>query len=524
VTSAGDIPAAAASLSGGDAVHMQGIVRRFPGVLALDHVDFGLKRGEIHALLGENGAGKSTLMKVLCGLVRPDSGQVCLDGAPVTLRSPRDAIAHGVGMVHQHFMLVPSLTVTENVILGLPRPRVMLDLEAAAARIAGLATRVGLTLDPGARVADLSVGECQRVEILKVLYRGARTLLLDEPTAVLAPAEVGDLFDSLRRMAADGAAVVIISHKLDEVLAVADRCTVLHRGRRTAGGRSTEGRSAREIAAWMMGRESDGVDGPDEDAAEASPTHEPGDAVLSLDDVRADRDDGTEGLSGITLEVRAGEVVGVAGVSGNGQTELAEVIAGLRRARSGRMRIGDADVTHLGAAARLDQGLAFVPEDRSGMGSAAALDLVDNVALRAHRRPPVGRGPWFSRVRAREAAQRCAEEYGVVHSSVDQLAGQLSGGNLQKLILGRELDTRPRVLVAAQPPRGLDLAAAADVARRIRDQRAGGTAVLLVSEDLDELERLADRVVVLYGGAVVGEQTAATFDRACLGRWMTGAR
>ncbi len=515
-------PDGGATASQPPAVRMEGIVRRFPGVLALDHVDFELRWGEIHALLGENGAGKSTLMKVLCGLVKPDAGRIALDGETIQLRSPRDAIAHGVGMVHQHFMLVPSLTVTENVIIGLPRPRVLLDLPAAAGQIAELASSVGMTIDPDARVADLSVGECQRVEILKVLHRGARTLLLDEPTAVLAPAEVDDLFDSLRRMARAGAAVVIISHKLDEVLAVSDRCTVLHRGLCTASGRTTQGRGARDVAAWMMGGDGDALgDGPAAPAEGPSPA---GDVALALEDVRADRDDGAPGLGGVSLELRGGEVLGVAGVSGNGQTELAEVIAGLRPARAGRVRLGGEDVTRLGVADRLERGLAFVPEDRSGVGSAAGLDLVDNVALRAHRREPVGRGPWFSRARAREAAQRCAGEYGVVHSSVDQLAGQLSGGNLQKLILGRELDTRPRVLVAAQPTRGLDLAAAADVARRIREQRATGAAVLLISEDLDELERLADRVLVLYGGEVVGEQTASTLDRARLGQWMTGAR
>jgi simple sugar transport system ATP-binding protein len=427
-------------------------------------------------------------------------------------------------MVHQHFMLVPRLTVVENVVLGLPAPRLLLDLPRAAARLAELGERLGLRVDPAARIADLSVGECQRVEILKVLYRGARILLLDEPTAVLAPGEVEELFDALRQMAADGRSIVLISHKLDEVLSIADRCTVLHRGRCTAVGRPTHGTRAADVARWMMGGEED----PATSAGDAGPRVAPvragaGPAALELAGATATRDDGTPALRDLSLRVAPGEVLGVAGVSGNGQAELAEVIAGLRSLTAGAIRFFGEDVGHQPVAGRLDLGLAYVPEDRGGVGSAADLSLVDNLALRSHRHPPVRRGPWLRWPEARAAALRCLRDHDVVHAHPSQAAGQLSGGNLQKLILGRELAEGPKILVAAQPSRGLDLAATAAVDRHVRAESARGTAVLLISEDLDELERLADRIVVLYAGRVAGETVGGSLDRQLVGRWMTGA-
>jgi len=527
-----EITDASATTPAAAAVALRGIVRRFPGIVALGGVDFDLAWGEIHALLGENGAGKSTLMKVLAGMLQPHEGSLRVGGEVVRLRSPRAAIARGVGMVHQHFMLVPSLSVTENVVLGLSRPRWLLDLERAAGRIEELGRQVGLTVDPGARVADLSVGEQQRVEILKVLYRGARILLLDEPTAVLAPGEVEDLFDSLRRMAREGRAVVLITHKLDEVMAIADRCTVLHRGRCTALARPTGGTTAAEVARWMMGG-ADGeapasaVDGVTPAPPQPPPAAHRGEAhpvpALEVEDLRAAREDGTPGLRGITLRVAPGEVLGVAGVSGNGQSELADAIAGLRPRSGGVIRFEGRPVDGLGVAERLGLGLAYVPEDRGGVGSAGSLSLVDNVALRGYRHPPVRRGPWLRWGAARRQAETCLRDHDVVHAHAAQRADQLSGGNLQKLILGRELGCNPRILVAAQPTRGLDLTATAAVDRSIRDERARGTAVLLISEDLDELERLADRVVVLYRGRVAGEVPGGTLDREQLGRWMTGA-
>ena len=503
------------------AVAMRGIVRRFPGVLALDRVDFELAAGEVHALLGENGAGKSTLMKVLAGMLAPHGGEIRVDGQPARLRSPRDAIARGVGMVHQHFMLVPRLTVVENVVLGLPRPRILLDLPAAARELAAQGEEVGLGVDPAARVSDLSVGECQRVEILKVLYRGARILLLDEPTAVLAPGEVEELFVALRRMAAGGRSIVLISHKLDEVLAIAGRCTVLHRGRCTASGEPTAGTRAADVARWMMGGEGDVplATAPDRPARRKPSA---GTAALELVDVEARRDDGTPALRGVSLRVDAGEVVGVAGVSGNGQAELAEVIAGLRPTTGGQVLLAGEEVGRCSVAERLDGGLAYVPEDRGGVGSAPGLSLVDNLTLRSFRRPPVRRGPWLDWRAARKEAGHCLTDHDVVHADPRQVAGQLSGGNLQKLIFGRELAEEPRILVAAQPSRGLDLLATAAVDRRVRAERDRGTAVLLISEDLDELERLADRVVVLYTGRIAGELPGGSLDRARLGRWMTG--
>ncbi len=493
---------------------MRGIVKRFPGILANDAVDFDLRRGEVHALLGENGAGKSTLMNILAGLYRPDAGTVRLGGRTVEFGSPRDAIAAGLGMVHQHFTLVPSLTVTENILLGLPEPRFRLEAGRYAARVRALAEETGLLVDPGARVWQLSVGEQQRVEILKMLYRGATILVMDEPTAVLAPQEAEELFRTVRGMTARGASVVFISHKLDEVLAIADRVTVMRRGRVTAAGVPSAGMTKRQLAQLMVGRE----------VLEtlAREAREPGPVILRLDGVSAVSDRGLRALSDIHLEVRSGEIVALAGVAGNGQSELAEVITGLRPC-SGHILVNDHDVANRPVIEAIQAGVAHVPEDRTGTGSAPNLSLTDNLIMKSYRSQPIGHGWTIDRVVARHRAEELKDAYDVSAPSVDTQARLLSGGNLQRLILAREISSEPGLMVAVQPTRGLDVGAIETVHRLLLEQRAHGTAILLISEDLDEILGIADRVAVIYEGRISQPVPAAGADVAELGLLMTGA-
>jgi simple sugar transport system ATP-binding protein len=496
------------------AVEMRGIVKRFPGVLANDAVDFELRRGEVHALLGENGAGKSTLMNVLAGLYRADAGTITVDGRPVLFDSPRDAIAAGLGMVHQHFTLVPSLTVTENILLGLPEPRFRLELRRYEARVGALAEETGLAVDPRSMVWQLSVGEQQRVEILKMLYRGATILIMDEPTAVLAPQETDELFRTLRSMTARGDSVVFISHKLDEVLAIADRITVMRRGRVTAAGVPAAGMSKRELARLMVGREI--LESVEKDA------REPGPVVLALDDVAAVSDRGLRALNEVHLEVRSGEILALAGVAGNGQSELAEVITGLRPC-TGHVFVNGKDVANRSVLEVIQAGVAHVPEDRTGTGSAPNLSLTDNLIMKSYRSRPIGGGWTIDRLVARHRAEELKEEYEVAAPSVDTEARLLSGGNLQRLILAREISSGPGMLVAVQPTRGLDVGAIETVHRLLITERANGTAILLISEDLDEILSIADQVAVIYEGRVTEPVPAAEADIAELGLLMTGA-
>jgi ABC-type uncharacterized transport system ATPase subunit len=491
-----------------------GIVKRFPGVLANDHVDFELRAGEIHALLGENGAGKSTLMNILAGLYRPDEGEVRLDGRVVSFGSPRDAIDAGLGMVHQHFTLVPSQSVTENILLGLKRPRFLLDARRSEAEVARLAREFGLRVHPRAKVWQLSVGEQQRVEILKLLYRGAQILILDEPTAVLAPQEAEDLFQTLRAMTAAGRSVVFISHKLNEVVAIADRVTVMRRGKVTAAGRSAEGVTKRDLARLMVGRDLFGL-------YERTPFR-PGDVLLSVSDVEAESDRGLPALSGVSLEVRAGEIVGIAAVAGNGQTELAEVITGLRPC-SGTIRVGKETVSNRPPRDAIRAGVAHVPEDRTGVGSAPNLSVSDNLIMKRFREPPVSRGWLIDDGRTRTLAEALKEEYSIAAPSVDTRARLLSGGNLQRLILAREIETEPSLMVAVQPTRGLDVGAIETVHRLLLGRRDRGAGILLISEDLDEILALADRVDVMYEGRIVGSFDAESADIHEIGLLMTGA-
>jgi general nucleoside transport system ATP-binding protein len=495
------------------AVEARGIVKRFPGVLANDAVDFDLRRGEVHALLGENGAGKSTLMNILAGLYRPDAGDIRVEGRPVAFGSPRDAIAAGLGMVHQHFTLVPSQTVTENVLLGLDHPRFLLHERSSEAEIARLAEHYGMRVDPGARIWQLSVGEQQRVEILKMLYRGARILIMDEPTAVLAPQEADELFATLRSMTAEGRSVVFISHKLGEVLAIADRITVMRRGRVTASGVPAAGATKADLARLMVGRSVLEV-------LDRTP-FEPGEVVLSVRGVTADNDRGLPALRDVTLDVRAGEIVGIAAVAGNGQSELAEVVTGLRPVH-GEVLIGGQSVSNKSPSAALRRGVAHVPEDRTSVGSAPNLSLTDNLIMKRYRDAPVARGWLVHDETARDIAEDLREAYAIATPSIDTQVRLLSGGNLQRAILAREIETKPGLLVAVQPTRGLDVGAIETVHRLLLELRSKGTAILLISEELDEVLALSDRVDVMYEGRVVGSFPSAEADIAHVGLLMTG--
>ena len=477
------------------AIRATGVVKRFPGVLANDHVDFDLRAGEVHALLGENGAGKSTLMNVLAGMYTPDEGEIRLDGEPVAFRSPRDAIAAGIGMVHQHFALVPSQTVTENVVLGLDKPRFRLDLKRFDDEIGQIATSVGLQVDPRARIWQLSVGEQQRVEILKLLYRGARILIMDEPTAVLAPQEIDDLFATLRAMTATGKSVVFISHKLGEVLAIADRITVMRRGRVTAAGVPAAGATREDLARLMVGRSVlERIHRAD---------REPGEVVLDVRDVEAANDRGLPALRGASLQIRSGEIVGLAAVAGNGQAELAEVVTGLRTCR-GSIRVNGEEIANRSPGHAIRRGVGHVPEDRTSVGSAPNLSLVDNAMMKRYRDGPIARGWLVHRPAARSLAEGLKAEYQIAAPSVDSEARLLSGGNLQRLILARELERKPGLLVAVQPTRGLDVGAIETIHQLLLDRRAAGAAILLISEELDELFAVADRIDVMYEGRIVG--------------------
>lgn len=501
----GEIPAA----------ELRDVSKTFYGTAANSHVDLAFYRGEVHALLGENGAGKSTTCSILSGLYHPDAGEVRVDGEPVRLHSPHHALEHGIGMVYQHFRLVRSLTVAENVVLGRPdTPRVLRhrDLE----RMVGeQIERLGFDLNPGSRVGQLSVGEQQRVEILRLLARDVRILILDEPTAVLAPNEVQVLFDAVRAMAARDLAVVLVSHKMSEVLEHTDRVSVLRQGVVTARVQTAE-TTAAELAQAMMGR---AVSLPQR--ARTEPSSE---TVLTVDNLRVEGADGTQRVNGLSLRVRRGEVLGIAGVAGNGQTELADAIAGLRRVRVGSIAVGPdgVDVTHRSVSYRVEQGLAYIPEDRLGTGVAGGLTVDENAVLRAFNRPPYARRGLLSPSSIKRAGEAVSTEFDVRRRSRSEPIRWLSGGNIQKTIIGRELRSNARILVACSPTRGLDLGAVASVRRFIADAVARDVGVLLISEDLDELVALSDRLTVMYRGTLNGEFAPDQVDPETLGLLMTG--
>ena len=479
-----------------NAVEMRGIVKRFPGVLANDQVDFDLRKGEIHALLGENGAGKSTLMNVLAGLYRPEVGAVRVHGQLASFRSPRDAIAHGIGMVHQHFMLVPSLTVTENILLGLEKPRFRMRLHEYHKRIAELEEHFGLKVAPEARIWQLSVGEQQRVEILKILYRGADVLIMDEPTAVLAPQEVDELFVTLRSMTAEGKSIVFISHKLHEVMTISNRITVLRKGRMAGPPLETKSTTKEKLAEFMVGRKVLFEVAKEERQA--------GQVLLSVENVSAENDKGLPALRGVSLEIRSGEILGVAGVAGNGQSELADVITGLRPCTAGRVTVGGQVVSDRPPRAAIDANVAHIPMDRTGVGSSPNLSIADNLIMKAYRHPPIGARWAIDGPTVRQHARGLKKEYKIIAPSIDTHSRLLSGGNLQRVILAREISGKPQVIIAAQPTRGLDVGAIEGVQRLLLEQRQAGAAILLVSEELEELFSLSDRIAVIYEGEIMG--------------------
>jgi ABC-type uncharacterized transport system ATPase subunit len=494
-------------------VKMCDIVKRFPGVLANNKVCFDVKAGEVHALLGENGAGKSTLMRQLYGLYRPDAGEILVNGKSMVFHSPADAIKAGIGMIHQHFMLVPTLTVAENVALGLPSSRApMLDLDKVSARILELSKAYGLKVEPDAYVWQLSVGEQQRVEIIKALYRGASLIILDEPTAVLTPQEVDDLFSTLKRIVSEGHALVFISHKLHEVMAISDRVTVLRDGI-VIGTRPTKEVTRNELVKMMVGREVRPL---------LPQPITPGEVRLNIKDAHGMGDRGTEMLRGINLQVRAGEIVGLAGVSGNGQRELAECLAGLRKVTSGVIEIDNRDMTHSSLTERVDSGLSYIPEERMRDGAIREFSVQENLFLHDHSLPEYTHGIFLDFRKMTAHARELVDAFAVKTPGLDTPVKNLSGGNIQKLIMGRELSRNPKVLIAAQPTRGVDIGATEYIHQRLLVQREAGTAILLISEDLDEIRTLSDRIAIIYEGCIIGivDRDQATVEQ--IGLMMAG--
>ena len=479
-------------------LELRSITKRFPGVVANDDIDFDLQRGEVHALLGENGAGKTTLVNVLYGLYRPDAGEIRVRGGPVTFHSPKDAIDHGIGMVHQHFMLIPVMTVAENIVLAAEPTKngVLLDYGTATERVSELAASFGFAIDPEAHVQDISVGQQQRVEILKALYRKADILVLDEPTAVLTPQEAAELFEILRTLTQEGMSIIFISHKLNEVLEIADRITVLRRGKRVDTV-PRAGATEAGLARMMVGREVL--------LHIEKPPPSPGETLLEVEELHVLDDRGLERVRGVSLAARSSEIVGIAGVDGNGQSELVEVLSGLRRPVAGVVRVVEQDVTGVGARKILDLGVGHIPEDRQRRGLVLDFTLAENLVLHDYEKAPNSRFGWLFPSRVVRSARGVLEQFDVRGGGPETPASALSGGNQQKVVLAREIGRDPRVLLAAQPTRGLDVGAIEFVHRQLVDARNEGRAILLVSLELDEILTLSDRILVMYEGRIVAE-------------------
>jgi simple sugar transport system ATP-binding protein len=497
------------------AVELHGITKRFPGVVANRDVNIVVKRGQVHAVVGENGAGKSTLMKILYGMQRPDEGTIAIDGRQVSFHSPSDAIDAGVGMVHQHFMLADNLTVLENVVLGSEPSRAgLIDFGAAKRRIKKISDAYGLEVEPDSLVEDLGVGDRQRVEILKVLYRGAKILILDEPTAVLVPQEVEELFDNLRELKAEGLTVLFISHKLDEVLEVADEITVIRRGT-TVKTVEPQGVTARQLAELMVGSEL-----PTPETRESTVTDT---VVLQGDGMTVRSVDGRALIDDVSFTIHQGEVLGIAGVEGNGQAELVEAVMGMRPLAAGTIHLGGEDLSAWGTRRRREAGIGYIPEDRHRHGLLLDSPLWENRILGHQTQEPNVNGPWIDRGGARRDTQRIIDQYDVRTPGIDVLASSLSGGNQQKLIVGREMSGEPKVLIASHPTRGVDVGAQAAIWDHIRAARRQGLAVLLISADLDELIGLSDSIKVILRGRFVADVDPAHVTPEDLGSAMTGA-
>jgi ABC-type uncharacterized transport system ATPase subunit len=495
------------------AIEMRGIVKRFPGVVANDGVELSIAKGEIHALLGENGAGKSTLMNILFGLYHPDEGEVLIDGAVTRFHGPRDAVNAGLGMVHQHFMLIPRFTVTENVILGSEGDDLRLDRESASERVAKIGEEYGLRVDPDARLGDLPVGMQQRVEILRTLYQGSRTLILDEPTALLTPQEIEELYGVLGRLREGGATIIFITHKLREVAAISDRVTVIRRGK-TVGTRITRETTAPELAELMVGREVS--------LRVTRTPATPGEPVLVAGNLTLKRTSGVNALDGLSLEIKRGEIVGICGVEGNGQTELVETLAGLRHPDSGHVLLKGKEITGFNPHEVRLAGLSYIPEDRHHRGLVLPFSLTENVLLGNSEDEPFSRGGRIDYAECEKITGRLMSEFDVRAPSFDTKAGTLSGGNQQKLIIARELNRQPDVLLAVQPTRGLDVGAIEFVHKQLVSERDQGRGVLLVSFDLDEILDLSDRILVLFQGRIVGDFVSGGVSRTELGLRMGG--
>ena len=496
-------------------LELRGITKAYPGTVANDHIDFDLRRREVHALLGENGAGKTTLMNILYGLAKPDEGEIILNGERITFSSPKDAIERGIGMVHQHFMLIPVMTVAENIVLGIePSDKGFLDYDAARVRVREIARRFGFQIDPDARIEDIGVGQQQRVEILKALYRNAGILILDEPTAVLTPQEATEFFGILETLKREGISIIFISHKLNEVLEIADRVTVLRRGKRIETV-PIEGATQESLARAMVGREV-------LLRVEKAPA-QTGDVLLEIEGLQVFDDREIEKVRGVSMSVRAGEIVGIAGVDGNGQSELIDAITGLRKIERGKVRIAGKDLAHATARDVLDSGIGHIPEDRQRRGLVLQFSIAENIALHDFRKPPNARLGWLYPRRLIQKARTLIREFDVRGGRPETPASALSGGNQQKVILAREIDRDPKVLIAAQPTRGLDVGAIEVVHARLIAERNEGVGILLVSLELEEILSLSDRILVLFEGAIVGEYLPSVTEDE-LGIAMTGGR
>ena len=496
-------------------LEMRDIRKEFPGVVANDGVSFDVRRGEVHALLGENGAGKSTLMNILYGLYRPDGGEIRLNGTPVTFSSAREAIRAGIGMVHQHFMLIPVMTVAENIVLGIePHKGPLMDERGAENRVRELSGQFGLAVDPTALVRDITVGQQQRVEILKALFRDADLLILDEPTAVLTPQEAKELFEIVRSLQADGMSIIFISHKLNEVLEIADRITVLRRGK-TIETVPRAGATEESLAQAMVGREV--LLRVEKEA------HEPGEVLLEVRDLHVRDDRGIEKVRGVSFDIRAGEIVGIAGVDGNGQTELIDALTGLQKIDSGSVTVAGKRLERATPRKALDAGIGHIPEDRQRRGLVLEFSIAENIALHDYAKPPDAKLGWIFPSRMVERAKRLIQDFDVRGGGPQTPAGGLSGGNQQKLVAAREIDRDPSVLIAAQPTRGLDVGAIEYLHRRLVTERDEGRAILLISLELEEVLSLSDRILVIYEGEIVGEHRGAVSEEQ-IGLEMLGGK